>query len=165
MGKHQTKIHLPAQPKLQRMTLAQYVLRRNGVPIGDSASLRNMVVRSFGAGSFGRFWQYWSPIFGYGLGKYVYSPLRRFMTPAPALIVTFVVSGGIHDLVTMAVRRSSALLFTPWFFFLGVGVIAGRGLGLDFSTQPWLVRASINLAYILVCLAVTLVVRQRFTIL
>ncbi len=86
------------------------------------------------------------------------------MSPATALIVTFVVSGGIHDLVTMAIRRSGALLFTPWFFLLGVGVIAGRGLGLDFSKRPWLVIASINLAYILVCLAVTLVARQLLAI-
>jgi hypothetical protein len=164
MHNRQPEIHVPAAQPWQRLTLAQYVRRRNGVPLGDSNSLRNMLIRSFGAGSFGRFWQYWNPIFGYGLGKYIYSPLRRFLPPAVALIMTFVVSGAIHDLVTMAVRRQSAFLFTPWFFLLGVGVVVGRGLDLDFSERPWLVRAGMNLTYILICLAVTLVARQLFAI-
>ncbi len=72
MGKRQTKRYFPAQHQWQRVRLVQYVYRRNGVPLGDSNSLRNMFIRSFGAGSFARFWQYWNPIFGYGLGKYVY---------------------------------------------------------------------------------------------
>lgn len=42
----------------------------------------------------------------YGLGKFVYVPLRRVLPPVAAFIGTFIVSGGIHDLVTMAVRRS-----------------------------------------------------------
>jgi hypothetical protein len=155
---------MTAPQQWQRLTLAQYVRRRNGVPLGNSGSLRNMLIRSFGAGSFGRFWQYWNPIFGYGLGKYVYSPLRRFLPPALALVMTFVVSGGIHDLVTMAIRGSAAFLFTPWFFLLGAGVVIGRGLAVDFSEQPWLVRAAINLTYLLVCLALALVVRQLFAI-
>lgn len=116
MSKRQTDIRFPAEYGWQRLTLAEYVHRRNGVPLDDSGSLRNMLMRSFGAGSFGRFWQYWNPIFGYGLGKYVYSRLRRFLPPALALITTFVVSGGIHDLVTMAIRRSGAFLFTLCFF-------------------------------------------------
>ncbi len=164
MSKRQTDIRFPAPQQWQRLTLAQYVHRRNGVPLGDSESLRNMLIRSFGTGSFGRFWQYWNPIFGYGLGKYVYSPLRRFLPPALALIMTFVISGGIHDLTTMAIRRSAAFLFTPWFFLLGVGVVVGRGLDMDFSEHPWLVRAGINLTYILICLALTLAVRRLFAI-
>jgi hypothetical protein len=155
---------MSAPPQWQGLTLAPYVHRRNGVPLGDSSSLRNMLIRSFGVGTFGRFWQYWNPIFGYGLGKYVYSRLPRFLLPALALIMTFVVSGGIHDLVTMAVRRSGAFLFTPWFFLLGAGVVGGRGLKMDFSERRWSVRAGINLTYIVVYLALTLVVRQLFAI-
>jgi hypothetical protein len=58
----------------QNLTLSQYVHRRNGVPLGDAKSLPNMLHRSFGAASFAAFWQYWNPIWGYGLGKYVYTP-------------------------------------------------------------------------------------------
>ena len=76
--------------------------------------------------------------------------------------MTFVVSGAVHDLATMAIRRTGAFLFTPWFFLLGIGVVVGRGLNMDFSERPWLVRAGINLTYLLVCLAVILLARQRF---
>ncbi len=86
-------------------TLGQYVLHRNGVALGDSKSLRNMMYRSFGAGSFGGFWQYWNPIWGYNLGKFIYSPLKRVLPRAFAVIVTFAISGAVHDLATMAVRR------------------------------------------------------------
>ncbi len=150
--------------QLKNLTLAQYVYRRNGVPLGSSNSLHNMLHRSLGASSFARFWQYWNPIFGYGLGKYVYSPLQRVLPRTVALIMTFVASGGIHDLVTSAVRGSVAFLFTPWFFLLGVGVVLGRGARMDLSSRSWLVRAGINLTYIIVCLALTLIARRVFNI-
>jgi len=146
----------------QGLTLAQYVYRRNGVPLGSSNSLRNMLHHSLGASSFARFWQYWNPIWGYGLGKYVYSPLQRVLPVTVALIMTFVVSGGIHDLVISAIRGSVAFLFTPWFFLLGVGVVLGQAAGMDLSDRPWSVRVFTNLAYIGVCLAVTLIVKRVF---
>jgi len=144
------------------LTLAQYVRRRTGVPLGHSDSLRNMLYRSLGASSFAGFWQYWNPIWGYGLGKYVYAPLQRVWPSTIALILTFVISGGLHDLATMAIRWSGAFLFTPWFFFLGVGVVLGRAIGMDLSSRPWLVRAGVNLTYIAVCLAVTLMAKRAF---
>lgn len=144
----------------QNLTLSQYVHLRNGVPLGNSKSLRNMLHRSLGAASFAAFWQYWNPIWGYGLGKYVYFPLRRILPPAAALIMTFIISGGIHDLATMAIRRSFAFLFTPWFFLLGVGAVLSRAIGMDLSNHPWWIRAGINLIYLVFCLALTLIAKQ-----
>lgn len=141
-------------------TLGSYVAHRNGVPLGDSKSLRNMLRRSLGAGSFAGFWQYWNPIWGYGLGRFVYSPLKRVLPRALAVIMTFAISGGIHDLATMAVRRSPAFLFTPLFFLLGVGVVLGRIARLDYSNHRWTVRAGINLAYLAGCLVVTLIAKR-----
>ena len=146
------------------MTLAQYIRRRNGVPVGSSCSLRNMFYRSFGAGSFSGFWQYWNPIWGYGLSRYVYSPLKRVFPPTASLIMTFVVCGALHDLVIIAIRGSATFLFTPWFFLLGVGAVFGRAAGMDFSSRPWLVRASANFIYLGACLAVTLIARRVFAI-
>lgn len=75
-----------------------------------------------------------------------------------ALLLTFIVSGGIHDGVTMAVRRPGAFLFTPWFFLLGVGVIVGHSLGMDFSEWPFWLRVGTQLTYVSVCLAMALLV-------
>jgi len=146
------------------LTLAEYVRQRNGVPLGHSDSLRNMLQRSFGAGSFAGFWQYWNPIWGYGLGRFIYSPLRRFLPPVVAVLLTFFLSGAIHDLATMAVRRSGAFLFTPWFLLLGGGVVAGRALGMDLSGWSWIGRAAVNLAYLLLSLALALLLKRLFAV-
>jgi len=151
------------QPR-RRLTLAQYIRRRNGVPLGSSGSLQNMFHRSLGAGSFAGFWQYWNPIWGYGLSRYVYSPLKRVLPSTASLIMTFVVCGALHDLVIMAVRGSVTFLFTPWFFLLGVGVVFGHVVGMDFSSRPWLVRACVNLTYVGACLAGALIARHVFAI-
>lgn len=148
----------------QGLTLGQFVKIRNGVPLGDSKSLRNMLERSFGAGTFAEFWQYWNPIWGYYLGKFIYSPLIRVFPAAIALISTFAVSGLLHDLVTMGVSRSITFFFTPWFFFLGTGVALGRVFGIDYSNLPWLVRASINLIYLLIGIGLTIIVKRLFLI-
>lgn len=148
----------------QDLTLAQYVELRNGVPLGDSKSLQNMLQRSFGATSFAGFWQYWNPIWGYALGKYVFSPLKRFLPPAIALIMTFVVSGSLHDLVTMALRRSVTFFFTPWFFVLGVGVVLGWVTGMDLSNRSFSVRVAINFAYLAIGIAITILVKKALAI-
>ncbi|MCB8983757.1 MAG: acyltransferase [Ardenticatenaceae bacterium] len=145
----------------QSYTLAEYVVLRNGVPLGDGRSLRNMLQRSFGAASFAGFWQFWNPIWGYGLGRYVYAPLRRALPPAAAFILTFAISGGLHDLATMAVRWSPAFLFTPWFTLLGMGAVVGRVAGMDLGKRPFWLRASVNLAYLVVCLLPALALRNE----
>jgi D-alanyl-lipoteichoic acid acyltransferase DltB (MBOAT superfamily) len=138
------------------LSLSQYIVYRNGVPAGARGSMRNMFERSFGAPTFAGFWRHWNPIFSYGLGRYIYSPLKRLMPSALAVVSTFIFCGMLHDLVTMAVRGAPAFLFTPWFFLLGTGVVLGRALSLDLSDQPWLVKATVNLTYLAVCLAITL---------
>jgi hypothetical protein len=119
-----------------------------------------MLVRSLGADSFAGFWRYWNPIFGYGLGRFVFVPLKR-VAPVPlALLATFVVSGAVHDLVTAAVRGSGAFLFTPWFFLLGLGVLLGDALKMDTSSWAWSVRAAVNVAYLAACLAAALLLKS-----
>jgi len=115
-----------------------------------------MLHRSLGAPTFAGFWRYWNPVFGYLLGRYVFKPFRRVMPAPMALVGTFIVCGGVHDAVTAIVRGAPAFLFTPWFAFLGIGVIGGNAIGLDFSNKPWIVRAAANLTYLAACLALTL---------
>ena len=68
----------------------------------------------------------------------------RILPRAAAFIATFIVSGAIHDLATMAVGRSFAFLFTPWFFLLGVGAVLGQPLGMDYGKRPFWQRATVN---------------------
>ena len=139
--------------------MGEYIRRRNGVPTGAPGSLRNMLERSFGARSFAVFWQHWNPIFGYTLGRYVFGPSKRMLPPAIALVFTFVVCGAAHDLIATVVRGSLAFLFTPWFFFLGLGVVAGQSVQMDLAHRPWGIRAVTNLAYVTFCLGLAILVR------
>ncbi len=148
----------------QPFTLSPYVELRNGVPLGDSNLLPNRLHRSLGAASFAGFGQYWSPIWGYGRGKYAYAPARPMLPPAVAILLTFLVSGAIHDLATMAVSRSFAFLFTPWFFLLGVGAVLGRVGGMDVGKRPFWQRATANLIYLVTCLLLALMAKRMLLI-
>lgn len=141
-------------------TLSQYIQLRNGVPLGHPHSLRNILQRSLGAGSFAAFWQYWNLIQVYGLGKFVYLPLRRIFPPLPAFILTFIASGSIPDFATMAIRRSFAILFTPWFLLLGISAVASQIIGINLVYRNWWIRAGENISYLHLSLAITIVLRQ-----
>lgn len=147
-----------------RLTLTEYVRRRNGVPLGASGALRNMLSRSLGAPSFAVFWQYWNPLFGYGLARFVNAPLRRVLPSAVAVILTFVACGALHDLVAMSLRRSPTFPFSTWFLALGVGMVLGRAVGMDLSDRSWATRASVNIIYLVVCLVVAIVARRALRI-
>ena len=134
------------------MNLSDYVKRRNGVPLGNSDSLRNMLCRSLGAGNFSIFWQYWNPIWGFYLGKYIFKPLKLILPQALSLIITFTVCGFIHDLVIMLSKWKFILLLTPWFLFMSLSVILSNYAKINYSKFPWIVRAGINITIILGCL-------------
>lgn len=116
--------------------------------MGASGSLRKMLGRSLGAKSPRHFWQYWNPIFGFYLGRYIYSPLKRFIPASATIIFTFLFSDFIHDLATIAVRGSTRFLFTTWFFFLAIGVITGEGAGVNWSEKRKPVRVFLHLLYL-----------------
>ncbi len=147
-----------AYQRKRELTLAQYVRRRNGVPLGASGSLRNMFYRSLGAGSFAGFWRYWNPVFGYYLGRYIYAPLKKWLPSTLALVITFVICGALHDAVATAVRGSIVFLVTPGFFVLGAGVAIGQTVQLNYSRFAWPIRAFINISYIGVGLALAFMV-------
>lgn len=129
------------------------------MPFGHSDSLSNMLSRSLGAGKFSIFWQYWNPIWGFYLGKYIFKPLKLFLPQALSLIITFVVCGFIHDLAIMLLKWKFTLLLTPWFLFMGLCVILFDYAKIEYSKSPWIVRAIINIAIILGCLLIAYQVR------
>ena len=143
---------LKRKTKYTNLNLSDYVKRRTGVPLGSSGSLRNMLNRSLGAGQFSVFWQYWNPIWGYYLGKFIFKPLKPIFSPALSLIITFVVCGFIHDLAIMLLEFEFTLLLTPWFLFMGISVVIGDFAKIDYSRFPWIGRASINILIISCCL-------------
>jgi hypothetical protein len=120
-----------------------------------------MLRRSLGAASFAGFWRYWNPIWGYYLGRYVFRPARRVLPASLATLTTFFVSGALHDVAISLVKARIIVLCTPWFLFMGLGVILGEAAKMDLSRRPWILRASMNIAYVGSCLALTLVLRER----
>ena len=141
------------------ISLRQYVKKRNGVSMGAHRSLRNNLYRSLGAKNFSSFWNYWNPIFGYYLGKFIFKPLKRTFSAPLSLIFTFVFCGLVHDLVASSFRGKISLFFTIWFFFMSVMVLVSRILKYDFSQQLWVKRALINLSIIALCFLLSLYAR------
>ena len=141
------------------MNLSTYVNKRNGVSLGDSKSLQNMILRSLGAGRFSGFWQYWNPIWSFYLGKFIFKPLKKIFPSALSLILTFIFSGFIHDAVIMLLHWNFEVLLTPWFFLMSLFVVIGDFTKIDYSKFPWIFRAAINIAIIAGCLYIAYQVR------
>lgn len=118
-----------------------------------------MILRSLGAGRFSGFWQYWNPIWGFYLGKFIFKPLKKIFPSALSLILTFIFSGFIHDAVIMLLHWNFELLLTPWFFLMSLFVIIGDFTKIDYSKFPWIFRAAINIAIIAGCLYIAYQVR------
>jgi D-alanyl-lipoteichoic acid acyltransferase DltB (MBOAT superfamily) len=146
----------------KKLTLGEYVKRRNGVPLGAAGSLSNNLYRSFGAGSFQGFWQVWNPVWGYYLGRLVFVPLKNYLPAAIALLITFGVSGAVHDLAVMAVRWKPFFFFTPWFILLGLMVLVSKKLRFNYKEYSWYLRTCINLCLIVSCLLLAILSRVCF---
>lgn len=138
------------------MTLAEYVKKRNGVPIGDSNSLKNNLYRSLGAKNFAAFWNYWNPIFGYFLGKKIFKPLKKIIPISLSLILTFIFCGLIHDFVITITRGKISFFFSVWFFLMGICVLLSKYFHYDFSQKQWIFRTLTNLLIITFCLLSTI---------
>lgn len=138
-----------------KLSLAQYVKKRNGVPLGATDSMKNMLSRSFGASSFPVFWRYWNPIWGYYLSRNVMRPIANLLPISLATFITFLVSGALHDIAVSIIKWKTILFFTPWFGFMGLMVICSKGAGISYGHVSWPVRALINASFILISLGIT----------
>ncbi|WP_052380146.1 MULTISPECIES: MBOAT family O-acyltransferase [unclassified Pseudoalteromonas] len=86
-----------------KLTLSQYVKRRNSVPLG-------------GSGSFSEFWKYWNQIWGYYLSRYIFSPLNARFYTTVAVILTFITSGLLHDFAASLIKMKLIFVTTPWLY-------------------------------------------------
>ncbi len=137
------------------LSLAQYVKKRNGVPLGASGSMRNMLFRAFGARSFQVFWRHWNPIWGYYLSRNVLRPLANFLPISLATFTTFLFSGALHDIAVSIIKWKIVLFFTPWFGLMGLVVIVSKAVGISYGQFSWIARAIINASLVFVSLGVT----------
>lgn len=117
--------------RILTIRLNQYVKKRTGVGLGDSDSLQNMLSRSLGASTFGNFWRYWNPIWSYYLSLYVMRPLSKWLPQWLAILMTFAVSGALHDLAVTLIKWHLVFFFTPWFSVMGVAVLVTSKLRIN----------------------------------
>lgn len=146
----------------KNISLSEYVKKRNGVSLGASRSMRNMLRRSLGAGSFPQFWQYWNPIWGYYLSLKVMRPLGKKLPRWLATITTFAVSGLLHDLAVSLVKWKLFFLFTPWFSLMGFFVLVSTNYHISYQARYFLVRALINMTIIVICFLLAILFHQAF---
>jgi len=140
------------------ISLASYVKRRNGVPLGAAGSMGNMLRRSLGAPSFAGFWQYWNPVWGYYLSRYVMRPLSVYLPVWAATMLTFAISGALHDLIVALLKWKPIFFITPWFVIMGAMVVISTKLGVSCKQYSWLIRALINVSYITLSLALVFLI-------
>ncbi len=129
----------------QKISLSRYVYRRNGVKLGHKSSLFNMLVNAFGAPSFYQFWLYWNPVWGYYLGRYIMRPLSKRLPSFIALILTFAVSGLLHDVAVSLIKMNFVFIFTPWFMIMGAIAVLSKHYSNILSNSHFIVCSVINL--------------------
>lgn len=74
--------------------------------------------------------------------------------------MTFLACGALHDSISTAVRGSLVVFFTPWFFFLGVGVVVTTAAGMDVSRFGRTTRVTLNVLYLGICLGLGMLARS-----
>jgi hypothetical protein len=144
------------------VSLAQYLKKVNGVPMGAKRSMRNMLSRSLGASSFSTLWHYWNPIWGYYLSRNIMKPLCLFTPIWLAAFLTFLVSGALHDIAVSIVKWELIVFCTPWFGLMGTLVVLSKKFAISYG-GPWLVRAIINMLIICSTLWITYFVEALYS--
>ena len=133
------------------MTLSEYVLKRNGIPLGAKGSLLKNLQNSLGASSNVLFWKYWNPIWGFYLLKYIYLPLNRYLPKAISSTVTFGASGALHDLAIGLLGLGWQSFLTIWFVVMGVFMNISKSLDICYRKFGFAIRAVINISSLAVC--------------
>ena len=134
------------------MTLGQYLVRRLG-PGTPSRMVLNLFARPFTATSLPAFWRYWKPGYGFFLLYYCYRPLRKRCSHFASIFLTFLVCGGLHDLlylIPMWLRDGSIQMpsVACWFAIIALFIIGTSLIGIRFgSIAPW-VRVPIHFGYL-----------------
>ncbi|NDJ61108.1 MAG: hypothetical protein GYB67_08280 [Chloroflexi bacterium] len=143
-----------------RPTYRQYAQRTLGHPASEWAAIRSMFRRAFRSPTFAGFWRYWNPLFAYYLYYLCYRPLAQWLPRPPAVLITFALSGAIHDVFASLVTRRVFVLFTPVFAVYGLWVILEEYFGLTLTWAPVWLRATAHTITLLGTLGVGLLIRR-----
>jgi hypothetical protein len=128
----------------RRLPYSEYERRRLGDPATRRTGIGVMVRRSFGAASFGGFWRFWNPLFGYTLLRWCYTPLARRVPRPVAVVLTFAMSGALHDVAASLATWSVYVLFVPAFLIFGLLVVVEEERRWDVDETPFWLRATIH---------------------
>ncbi len=141
------------------LSLHEYLKYRLGSKGGWTAWF-NFFIKPFGARSFAEFWRLWNPVYGYFLFYYCYRPLANVVPRPAAVMLTFATCGFVlHDLPAWALtRRVLPPGATIAFMMFGLGAIASDAVHMDLSKWPIMVRAVVNVTYLVACVAAMLMV-------
>ena len=82
-------------------------------------------------------------------------PTRSVVPAWLAVLVTFGVSGGIHDLAVSAIKLTPFLFFTPWFLLMGGVVVIYKLQGWSHKKLPAAIRVLINLTILISTFSLT----------
>jgi len=140
------------------ISLKDYIKRRNGVSLGHTKSLENMLKRSFGAKSFDMFWVHWNPIWNYYLNIYIYKSLNKIVHQYIAVILTFAISGFIHDLVGLLIYKKLSFVITLWFVAMAFFVVLFKKYEIVYSKKIIHFNYICNLILILISFLIVKVI-------
>jgi hypothetical protein len=127
------------------MTRTEYIRRKTGNRSTEWKRIVYMTRQSFTAPTFRAFWQNWNPLWSYYLTFRVYAPLRKQLPEWLALLLTFAISGFLHDVAAMIVLGRPYFLFTLLFSIFGLCVLAEALLGISFRKKPTWMRVIYHL--------------------
>ena len=105
------------------MKLKKYLDFKFGNHTDSLSCILYMLSASFFATSYRQFWQNWNPLWSYFLLYYVYKPSRKYCPQPAALVLTFIISGLLHDCVAMLLTGRLSILMTLSFFLASLFVL------------------------------------------
>jgi D-alanyl-lipoteichoic acid acyltransferase DltB (MBOAT superfamily) len=146
-----TELTQPAGRTRHRIPLHTYLDYRLGRNRPWWRQTYNVLVRPLAAPSLAEFWRTWNPVWGYYLSVWCYRPVRRMLPHAVAVMVTFTVSGLVHNLLAALLSHRLNPFVTVWFMLYGVVMVASEALHMDLSRLPAPARILVNLAYLIGC--------------
>lgn len=134
------------------MNLEEYTYYRTG-STKVSLIIRNMFFKPFVSSSFKSFWKYWNPSWGYFLLFYCYKPIKTIFPDWAALIITFLISGLVHDIIYIIPMMINEVEFvfpfiTVWFLIISIGILLTEYLQIDFNKTNIIFRPFFHFGYL-----------------